>query len=91
MTILEYRTDWIAFEAIKIAEHNGVYIANLSKTAIKIREVFKNETEGLSNDAFDNDGFNIGQLSESIQRFWLSMPEDLFPSQIRVPAENKLR
>lgn len=49
--LFEARADWLAVEAVFCAEHFGYKVQSVEKLAYEIREVFKEQTDKLSNKA----------------------------------------
>lgn len=86
-TMIETRADWLALQVIIIKyDTTGVDGPSLSEERValikRLRELFAETTETLSDSAIEQDGLVVKELGEQIAKFYTGLPQGMFKKQL---------
>jgi hypothetical protein len=87
--ITEARTDWLTVETVFIAEHLGLQIDNIPDLSRKIRKVFLNQTEKLSEWALENDEITMGDVADAVRIHYTALPKGMF-GEVQLPRHKSV-
>ena len=79
---LENRTDWLAIQTFIIAEHLCVKIPSRLALMKAIKDKFIQDTEQLAKDAWQNDGVEMGEISDVVKTFYSVLPANFFANPL---------